>query len=592
MPTIPGENLVTNGPRTGAAYVLGRTTPDALSILMQGQRQRDYAARQQAIAKQKADELAAKDLNDKLKYEVDGSHIFGDTLQNQVYNPLNDKLVGAFKANPTDAFARTAATRPLLEGAQSETQQSKRKTAFIDENIRKFQSDSKLYNPKYATESLVKSLRDEATGLNRLPSQFDEEAWLGALQGDAGLYNEPEVIRRATSGLLPTVSQKISEAGTIGGQHSSDLVRGKLIAMQNGKPILNADGSPKLNLGADLQGLLEADPLFKLKVDAREAAYNAKREADPTLPQVSRRGHIAQMVGPLAFYDTAHDEGLNRLPPQPKSAGKEKGFVPDDGSLVEGDYSATLPATAPAYAGLRDDKGTPVGYDFSQAAGPQKTFQHLGQGKQPILKTASGDLKEKHTDAIKINSYYTEDGKGNFSEVTNNVTPQAGVFGPSTVVAVDVKTNKPLFSKSREEQKQLIASGAARPQLFIDLAADKNEKFAADKSRVLRELTQANNDPGNFNKKSPAELEDQATKIVSKGVTRHFIPYNAQNAQAIDPVTGGHYRAALKTMLRSFKQGAAPAPKAKANPLGFGAPAASKPSTAPAAKPKANPLGF
>jgi len=43
MPEINGENLVPNGGLTGAAYVLGKTGPDVLSILVNSQRTRANA---------------------------------------------------------------------------------------------------------------------------------------------------------------------------------------------------------------------------------------------------------------------------------------------------------------------------------------------------------------------------------------------------------------------------------------------------------------------------------------------------------------------------------------------------------------------
>jgi hypothetical protein len=320
MPQISGENSVPLGVAgTGSAYVLGSHEPNALAIIQQGGRARALVRERQRAAQLKKDQENAKQFNDAVKFDQDGSPYFAEVLNNEVYKPLVGELAQKYKDNKNDSFAARLAAAPILQRADNETKQSKAKSQYLDSQLKSFQADKELYDSAYAGQVLSAARRRE-DGTNRLPSEFDAEAWHDNLLGDHQLYREPAVVKRATDKLMPIITQKVADAGALGGQHTADQVRGRFVAFDGkGHAILNADGSPKLNLTADTQALLESDPLFKLKVDAREAAYNQKREADPSMPQMSRRGHIAQMVGPLAFYDESRDEALNAQPRQPRT---------------------------------------------------------------------------------------------------------------------------------------------------------------------------------------------------------------------------------------------------------------------------------
>ena len=63
---------------------------------------------------------------------------------------------------------------------------------------------------------------------------------------------------------------------------------------------------------------------MKLLADARETAYNKRREADPTLPKMSRKGILATMFGPQVAYTQQHEEALNNQLPRPKPAAQPK----------------------------------------------------------------------------------------------------------------------------------------------------------------------------------------------------------------------------------------------------------------------------
>lgn len=330
MSEINGENLTPLGRAgTGGSFILGTRGPDALTLLETGRRSTAQAAQNEANRRAKRESEVAKQIGEDYKFDQDGSVYFGEPLDQQVYTPVLDQLKEQYIKYPQDALARRMAVKPILQRVNNETAQSKNKTAFLTSSLKEMAGDG-LYNAQYANEHLAKALHG-ADGKRLLPSQFDAEEWRAGILGDHQVYNEKAVIDRTTKGLFPIISQKIAEAGQLGGQNTADTVRGRLVAFDGkGHPILNSDGSPKLNLTADMDNLLDSDPLFKLKTDARVADYEAKREASvkanatdpaiPVLPIMTRRGHHAQMVGPLAFYDTTHDEGLNAQVPRPRVA--------------------------------------------------------------------------------------------------------------------------------------------------------------------------------------------------------------------------------------------------------------------------------
>lgn len=557
---VSGENLVPSGggrAGSGAAYVLGNTTPDALAIIQQGERARALARERQRQAQLKADQENAKQYNDFVKFEQDGSPYFGEALQGKVYQPLMGNLTTAFKDNRNDLFARNTAAANYLQPAKNETVQSKAKTQFINDKMKGFQADPKLFDAEYAGKSLSAALRGE-DGTGKLPSQFDEEGHFNGLLGDEKLYKEPEVVRRATEKLAPIISQRVAEAGTIGGQHTADQVRGRFVVFQNGRPVLNADGTPKLNLTADTQALLESDPLFKLKVDAREAAYNKQREADPNIPQMSRRGHIAQMVGPLAFYDARHDEGLNRLPPQPKSgSGPKQVEAFDERNVTSSEVGAVV-------------KGAPS--DFEQALGlsqftpKQYGFHTSRKAGAPTIPQTNGTRKPVEL-RITPKRMATEDANGNLVYRDNNTTPIEGIAGEPLQLPVNPKTNQPVYPKSKDEEAELYRKGY-KPSTFVAVAADKNEKFFADRDKYIKQELEANKTRFD-GKKTYAQIEAEAASKVSKGTGRVLIPYDADNAASINNQAGAYYRDFHRgTMKYGQQQAAAPAAKPLYTPKG------------------------
>lgn len=555
MPEINGEAI---SPRAGvgAAYILGRTAPDALNILIAGERGRQATKARAAAAQAKADADRAKELGDRLKYNIDGSHIFGSALQEQVYAPLNDELIADGKANPTDAYARAAASRPRLSRAESETQMSGKKTTFYDEAQRKFKSDPKLYDSKYALESQTKSLRDEQTGRAYLPSQVDEEAWLANLQGDEKLYNEGEVIERTSKKLLDNVTSRISQAGTLGGQHQMDQTRGQLMAFDaGGRPIKNADGSHKVALTQAVDTMLDSDPVFKLKTDKRVADYDAARAADPSLPAMSRRGHHAQMIGPLLHYDVTHDEGLNAQVRQPRAAGRGSSFElnPEtsyEGGVIGADVqTGEVQSDTPVFIGGTAPALTPYRTNQEQTAVLQQGIFSPVRRAQPTYKTKSDPAKTFMFKGLPVTEIIKPGKNGSLTIDKNNKNgifgvPQQGmtIFRNRQTGAVELPPNN---EAAYNERLAKLGPGW-KMEAVVQMAVPVNKDYANEvgpvrdrlKAKEAEKVAQGNG----YVSKTDDELESAAFKLASGGTETQYIPYDRNNSNNIDGQTSGAFR--------------------------------------------------
>ena len=573
--TINGENIAPKGAGTGAAYVLGKTGPDALSILINGQRSREYAARQAAALQAKAQAEQAKQYLDDSKYNQDGSVYFGQALNDQVYQPLTGQLNEVYAKPGLDALGRAQLTRPLLQNTNNETVQSKAKTEYIKSTLDGFRNNP-LYDAKYATEHLTKNLP-----AGTLPSKFDEEGWKASLLGDEKVYNEGEVVSRASKNLLDDVTIRVSQAGTLGGKHVMDQTRGQLMAFDaNGSPVMNADGKHKVALTKEVDTMLDSDPLFKLKTDARVAAYDAERQksveahaADPSvaeLPAMSRRGVHAQMIEPLLHYDQTHDETLNAQVRQPRatSAGKPKAndVVPDSGAF--GDY--TLPAKTdvgrdystakPLYPG-----GLPIPTDRRYAAS-QET---LGGGGKPMRNNG----KEVATVGSQIIGIERHDENGHWVRDGDNNKPFAGTYGNWFIDVRDKATGFRVTDKTKVQKAQLLRENKGEVATYINGYSIGKKDYTAAHDETLKKLKAANPATGMAGHKADPVLEDEARRIATTGSEPVVFPYNEQNARVVDPETQNFYRGALtkrqqiaNEMRQPLHQApAVAAPKATAN---------------------------
>jgi hypothetical protein len=326
MAEISGENLVPSGggrAGIGAAYVLGNRTPDALSILLQGDRTRALAARRAEAARQKQAEQIGKNFADDLKYNTKTGRLFQDSFDEQAAG-LSDKLTAIYKqqnrgtgAGGLDSFEVARQSKNLLNDIDRLRVQGEEKQKFWDTMAGRIAHDPTRNTTAYNTALAKYLLTPE--GKRVLAVDHDPEATAAALDADPMTYNEGEVVRKSLHDLVPIITQRVADAGILGGQHRAEQVRGQLLSMENGEAVLNADGTPKLNFDGGVAEMLDQGAV-KVLADAREAAYNKRREADPSLPAISRRGHLAMMYGPQVAYSQQHTEGLNGQLPRPRTA--------------------------------------------------------------------------------------------------------------------------------------------------------------------------------------------------------------------------------------------------------------------------------
>ncbi|GAC1368575.1 MAG: hypothetical protein NVS3B25_07490 [Hymenobacter sp.] len=546
MPTINGENLVPLG-HGGAAYVLGKTTPDALAIIAQGQRARELAAARAKALQDKADAERAKQYLDDSKYQQDGSVYFGKTLNDQVYQPLVGKLNEVYAKPGLDALGRAQLTRPLLQNTNNETVQSKAKTQYIKDTLAGFHKP--LYDSAYATAHLTKNLPE-----GTLPSQFDEEAWKANLLGDHRLYDKKEVIAQATKGLLPTVTQRIEQAGALGGKHVVDQIKGQLLAFDDHKrPIFNADGTQKVALSANTQNLLESDPLFKLKLDAEEADYNKLREADPTLPVISRRGHIANMVGPLLHYDQAHDETLIRLHFASARTGRPSYTVNPvtsyEGGVTGADVvTGSTQTDQPVFVGGTGELTKPR---MNQSVTPvmQQGFFSPVRRPQPTYATKSDPAKPFLLKGLAATEVIRPGKNGGLEVDANN---KNGIFGYAQQGVTFFRNRKTGAIKippanEQDHNAQLHQLGKDwMMEAAVQSAVPVNKNYANEIGPVQERLASRERQKAAQNlgyvPKTSDELEAEAFKLASGGTETQYLPYNHRTAGNIDAQTAGAFR--------------------------------------------------
>ncbi|QKG54387.1 hypothetical protein [Hymenobacter sp. BRD67] len=306
MAEISGENLVP-GIHQGAAYVLGNHAPNALALLAQGQRVRELAAQKTAHLKQQQAEKIGKDLREDLQYKTTTGQPFQERFDEETKGLIN-QLADSYKLEKAGTLDRVEGARQratLLNNTEKLRIHGVEKTKLLSERLAQIHADPTRDYTNYST-ALGHSLIG-ADGKKVLATDYDPNVALPALDNDPTTYKEDKVVAKALHDVVPKITQRVAQAGGLGGVHNTDQVSGQLIRMKDGKPVYNADGSPQLNLDGGAAQLLDQGPV-KVLADAREAAYNKQREEReaarltdpslPALPKISRNGHLSMMFGP------------------------------------------------------------------------------------------------------------------------------------------------------------------------------------------------------------------------------------------------------------------------------------------------------
>ncbi|GAB3721087.1 hypothetical protein GCM10027594_01310 [Hymenobacter agri] len=281
-----------------------------------GARAKAAADQKEAAQRQKQADDLGKRLVDDLKYKTESGRLFQPSFDDYTLG-LPDQLRGIYSQDISQQ-ERALKAAQIRRDTETLRIHGLEKQKYIDTAIAEADKSGRNvanYARAYANTVLTPD------GKHMRATDYDPDAARAVVDSDPSTYNEPFEVAKALKDYVPTITQRVAEAGQLGGQHSADTVRGQLIAMQGGRPVFNADGTPVLNLTPETQAVLDRGAV-KVLVDAREAEYNKRREADPNLPAMSRRGHLATMFGPLVRYDSMHDEALNPRRAAPKAAPK------------------------------------------------------------------------------------------------------------------------------------------------------------------------------------------------------------------------------------------------------------------------------
>ncbi|GGG61440.1 hypothetical protein [Hymenobacter glacieicola] len=541
---------------SGAAYVLN---PDrsAVSTLERGAALRASRAQQDAIRRQKQLDLDAKELDDRLKYKTNTGRLFQPSFDEQVVPDLQKGIAGLYNpAAGISRFQRSNQSNQLTDRAESIRTMGEQKDKFLTDYLGKLRSDP-TRNFDGGNALLQDSLRD-ATGRRLRADEYDELDAVRKFETDYRTYNPQQVALASMKGLLHDDYNQTSDAGYVGGKHFSDVLQSRLVKVgKDGRAVLNADGTPALDTQKYFEAAYQEGSPLKIVIDGMKADYDKQRAQDPSLPKKGELGFFNELVAPLAKVNYRHTEGLNA---QPKSAGKGSGSDSGyemDGDWVDSDYEATVQTgvqdqirthatfmngnqVAPTFDGGREVTGQKTQYANS--------FPTFGKGPRALFKKKSGEKVPIHVNSIQFAVSYQDNGRGQFTRVVDSKRPLSGEFGEQYLVTADAKTGEILYPKNQQEAEQMVRSGRAVIQPAIEFASDKNERFQADYSNALKALKEQNafeasSDASKI--KPEAILEIEARKLVSQGVQRTLVPYNAQNAVAINGVTGGQYRAGL-----------------------------------------------
>jgi hypothetical protein len=577
MPSINGENIAP-GPGQGAAFILPNNNPNAIALHMAGQRAREAAKARQAQANQKAADDHFKEWN------AESSQILkadtGPTYQSYVMDEgqkVHAQLIEAYKNKDLNPFDRESTIRPPMLALAKQAQRGKQ----IDENLAKIRAtygnDAEINQEQYWRDVHASQYQKDEHGnplVGKVIAPLDYDLTTPErLLTDRKYLNVPTLYGNFAKQLAPAENTQQAVGGRPGtmATSSTDKVRfwkrnpdGSLYhnPKSGERQIEVTDALLEHALGnerikRDLQGMMAdhttLEASAKQKMERLEQLTPDERHAldvDPTMKDL-----LGRRLTQLALAD--HQETQRYVAkPQPRVS------AAPTGQLVQFNENDVRPAQVGATVNPRSQFEN--FFDFGPAV--QQNFYTSRHSGAPTILQKNGTRKPVQADALYSREVLQEDGRGNLTRTTNNKTPMSGYYGEAHQLPVNPQTGEVALPKNKEDEAALLAKGY-KPQTFVAFYTDKNENFTGDYRKALTELAVANNREYDDQKKSPAELEDAARKMASKGVARKFIPYDANNAATINNQAGTYYRDFHRGTMK-----ARTAPKEKADPLGFGTP--------------------
>jgi hypothetical protein len=602
MAEINGE-ATAPGAGKGSAYILGRSGPDALSILINGQRSRDRAAAFEAAARAKAQAEDYKDWNARVaglnnttgptyqRYASEQRTMLGTKLEAIHADPKMSRQEKSFKANELIDQTQIG----LAAGKQIDDQNAKIK---LDYGNDKEINQEKFWQDLHAKQ--FQSLPDGKPDMSRpvAPLDYDQTTPEQLLQ-DRKYLNPSVLYKNFAATLAPkkTTQQAVGgKPGTMSTTYSNEVRLWK--QNTDGSPMLNRNGDMEMNITdsltesalgnerikRDLQGMMgEHDALTK-SGEAKMANYEqltpeerGALEVEPTMKDL-----LGRRLTEFALASHRETQRYNRYPrPTAAAGGKPKAndVVPDSGAF--GEYN--LPAKTDAGRDYSTAKPLyPGGLAIPTTRRYANSQETLGGGGKPMRVNG----KEVATVGSQITGIERHDENGHWMrDVTNK--PFAGTYGNWFSDVRDKKTGFRVTDKTKAEKAQMLREGKGEVANYINGYSIGKKDYTASHDETLKKLQAANPVEGMAGHKADPVLEDEARRIATTGSEPVVFPYNEQNARVIDPETQNFYRGSLakrQQIANEARQQPAQTPKGKS-----ARPTFLKSKSAPAARPAANP---
>lgn len=561
MPEINGESLA---PRagSGAAYILGRTTPDALQVSQQGLRNRAAAAYQAQVAKQKAQDEDLKRFSSLLGSVKDDT---GLTYQPQ-HMAERGEVGKQFMDTALDKTLTPQEKQLRLDGIKTGYEQRGLMGKQVDDTLR-LVSDKARADKEYNPVAVTKKLHDLQynTAGDLLPVMDFPLRKMDDVLDDHKLFDTAKIYENfVKTGIAPKEIYQQAVGGRPGqfSRTYSDEARfykknqdGSLLRdPKTHKAQLNitddlletAMRNPKIN--RDLNGLMDEHKALTAAAETKMANYeplnNEERQAlsvNPTMKDL-----LGRRVSSFAYANHRETERYMTVPQPRAAAGAGAAYVADSNSndfSGEGTYDAPTPTvtnkayTLPGVTGM-----APIANYTAPTSTTKTSFSTYGRPlAAPVFRNKSGQGMDISAEGFLPDNINVTNNKGGFEQRQYTGQPLTGVVKQSHRVFTDPKTNKIVTNlKSTQEGVDGVRSGELGIGLSVDFAQHGGKNYAADHADLTKENLALRDGSGQLKYHGSQELAAAAaSKTLEGGMVRSNHLYTDKVAASLDGRTGG-----------------------------------------------------
>lgn len=567
MAEINGFNEVPQGRSgTGAAFVLGRTAPDALNILIAGQRARTVAAQREALAKQRAKDEDLKSFTSLLSTVKDDT---GLSYGNQ--HMAEREVVGKeFLATATDATLTPQSKRLALDQIKTKYEQRGQMGKQVDDAMKlasgKAQGDNEL-DYTAVTKRLHDLQYDKDNNLLSV-DQFPLRSMDNVLE-DPKLFNTAKVYdnfvsskvapketyQQATGGKPGTYSRSFTDEirflkKNADGSPYRDPVTHKTQTEITPELLEKAMENPRIK--RDLDGLMADHKALTVSAETKMA--NLEPLTDEERAALEVEPNLTDLLGRrLSAYGYANHRETQRYNRYPRPASSRGGgasagyLVPTAPTSFEGESSYNLTTDGPdeqarvqgAGPGSMSSFLYPNGYDVIKQTTKPSFAVHGQPLPRAVFQKKSGERSDvEYNFTPKQTMVPGEDGVARPNKY--NGAMLSGFLGEGNTVYVDKKDGHLLNVGSRAEGEKMLLNGTAKLGLQIDYMQRKDQNYAANKESMIDNLMTEVDNNSQPKYKSRQQAEVVAQEALKKGLDRVPIMYDKDSAPGIDDKTG-HY---------------------------------------------------